>query len=147
MIGRFETFTLAISEISQCWNKIAEEEMKAYELKGAYAIYLVALYRNSDGITAAELCSLCNKDKAEISRAVSVMEKKGLIKKEGAQYRAKIMLTEDGKKLSSRVRERVIIAVEAGGFGLSDEERDVFYHSLEVISSNLKKISKDGLPK
>ena len=43
------------------------------------------------------------------------------------------------------VRERVKLAVEKGGQGLSEEERETFYHALEVISSNLKAISKDGL--
>ena len=38
-------------------------------------------------------------------------------------------------------------AVEIGGKGLSDEQREVFYHALEVISSILKEVSREGLPK
>lgn len=150
MLGRFETFTFAISEISQCWNKIASEEMKAYNLKGAYAIYLVALYRNSEGITAAKLCEMCNKDKAEISRAVSLMEERELIKREkvGANgYRAKIMLSDKGMKAAKQVKERVAVAVNEGGRGLTDDERNIFYHALEIIAANLKTITKEGLPK
>ncbi len=150
MIGRFATFTLAISEISRYWNKIAAEEMKAYDLKGAHAVYLVALHRNTDGVTATNLCEICNKDKAEISRAVSLMQKRGLVKKENVTtntYRAKISLTEEGMRAASQVRERVIVAVEAAGMGLTEEMRDTFYESLTRISANLKRISKEGLPR
>ena len=33
MVDRFEKFSLAISEISRYWHKIAAEELKPYELK------------------------------------------------------------------------------------------------------------------
>ena len=81
MVDRFEAFTYMISEVSQYWNKIAALEMKKYGLKGLYALYLVTLSRHSDGITAAELSEISNKDKAEISRAVSVLEKNNLVKR------------------------------------------------------------------
>ncbi len=148
MVGRFGVFTLAISELSQYWNKIAAEEMKAFDLKAPYAIYLITLYKNPDGITAAGLCEACNKDKAEISRAISLLEKRGLITRDStASYRAPITLTESGKKAALSIRERINIAVEAGGKGISDSEREIFYKCLEIILANLKKISKEGLPK
>lgn len=148
MIGRFETFTYAITEISKYWNKIAVEEMKVYELKGAYAIYLVSLNRFPDGITSAQLCEICSKDKAEISRAVSLMEQRGLIIREHKgdnMYRALIKLTEKGKTAAAQIRERAQKAVEAGGRGVSKEDRETFYNVLGTISENLKKISKEGL--
>ena len=147
MLGRFETFTLAISEISQCWNKIAADEMKAYGLKAAHAIYIISLYRNS-GVTAAELCEICNKDKADISRSLSVMESSGLILREKTgdnAYRAKIFLTPKGVEAAEQIKQRVILAVQKAGSGLCETEREVFYKSLESILANLKKISKDGL--
>lgn len=150
MINRFERFTAAIAEISQSWNKIASEEMKCYDLKGAYAVYLLELYRHPDGITAANLCELCIKDKSEISRAVALMEKRGLAVREntGANaYRALIKLTDEGKKAANHVRERAKVAVTEGGNGIADENREIFYQTLELIASNLKTISKEGLSK
>ncbi len=150
MIERFEVFTSAIFQISQSWNKIATDEMALYDLKGAYATYLVTLFQNREGVTASRLCEICNKDKAEISRAISVMEEKGLIFRENVtvnSYRALIKLTEKGAEAAEKVRERVKVAVAEGGKGLSDSEREIFYSSLEKIASNLKKISKEGLPK
>ena len=150
MIGRFETFTFAISAISQYWSKIALEEMKNYGLKGTCAIYLVELYRNPEGITATKLSEISGRDKAEISRAVSALEKKGLVERENVSsnsYRALIKLTDEGKKATELVRERVKIAVELGGKGVDEHDREIFYKALEKIASNLKEISKEGLPK
>ncbi len=148
MIGRFEIFTLALSEMLTSWNKIATDELKPFSLKGGYVVYLVALYKYSDGLTSANLCELCNKDKADVSRAVCEMEKKGIVERKNVTvngYRAKITLTEKGKEITHALRERVKLAVEKGGEGLSDEQREKFYEALGVISENLKKISKEGL--
>ena len=48
MVDRFEKFSLAISEISRYWHKIAAEELKPYELKSTHAIYLTTMYRYPD---------------------------------------------------------------------------------------------------
>lgn len=148
MVGRFEVFTLGLSEIMSSWNKIAAEEMKAFGLKGTYVIYLIALYKHPEGLTAANLSEKCNRDKAEVSRAIASFEKKGLVKRENTTingYRAKITLTEQGRESTKALRERVKLAVEKGGEGLSEEQRESFYNALETISANLKKISKEGL--
>lgn len=148
MIERFEIFTLSLSEILTSWNKIAAEEMKPFGLKGAYVVYLISLFKIEEGLTSAKLCELCNKDKAEVSRALSVMEGRGLIQRASNtenRYRAKITLTEEGKKLTLALRERIKIAVERGGMGLSEDEREIFYKALQTISANLKEITKEGL--
>lgn len=148
MIGRFETFTLSLSEITSSWNKIATDELKPFDLKGTYVVYLIALYKSTEGLTSKNLCELCNKDKAEVSRAVSSMEKKGLIVRENVTvngYRAKISLTEKGRKATYEIRERVKLIVEKAGKGLTEEQRENFYIGLATISENLKEISKEGL--
>ena len=148
MVGRFEVFTLGLSEIMSSWNKIAAEEMKAFGLKGTYVIYLIALYKHPEGLTAANLSEKCNRDKAEVSRAIASFENKGLVQRENTTvngYRAKITLTEQGREATRTLRERVKLAVEKGGDGLSEAERESFYNALEKIAVNLKKISREGL--
>ena len=148
MIGRFETFTLSLSEMTTSWNKIASDELKPYGLKGAYVVYLIALYKYEGGLTAVNLCEMCNKDKAEVSRAIKTLEEKGFILRENVTvngYRAKITLTDMGRKATYNLRERVKLAVEKGGEGLTESQRESFYNALEIISSNLKAISKEGL--
>ena len=145
MIGRFEKFSLAISEINRYWHKIASDEMEKYGLKGPYAIYLVVMHRYPQGITSARLCEICDRNKADVSRAVSDMEKKGLVRREGAAYRAMLILTEEGICAARQVVERASRAVEEGGKGLSDERRLIFYETLDLIASNLREITKEGL--
>ena len=76
-MDRFEHFTLSIFSISRYWNKIATEEMKKYGLRGAYALYLVMLASYEGRITAAKLADLCQRDKADVSRALSAFHKEG----------------------------------------------------------------------
>lgn len=149
MINRFKTFTVAISEIWQHWNKIAADEMKHYQMKGAYAVYLVILHSNPDGVTSTQLGEMSNRDKAEISRAVSDMEKSGMIKREIVHknsYRALLKLTEKGSIAAEKVQKRAMLAVEEGGKGISDADRENFYHCLLTIAANLKNLSEEGLP-
>ena len=148
MIGRFETFTLALSEITSSWNKIAAEELTPYGLKGGYVVYLIALFKSTEGLTAANLSEMCNRDKAEVSRAVRALESKGFLKRDltkSGNYRAKITLTEEGRNITHEIRERIKLIVETAGTGLSEDERESFYTSLDMISKNLKKISKKEL--
>ncbi|MBO5259851.1 MAG: winged helix DNA-binding protein [Agathobacter sp.] len=150
MVERFERFLFTISEISRSWHKIAADEMEKYDLKGPHAIYLTTMYRYEEGITAARLSELCGKDKSDVSRMMNIMEKKGLVKKEGVNqnlYRALLKLTDEGKVAAEHVRERASLAVEIAGKDLTEEKREIFYESLETIASNLKELSKEGLPK
>lgn len=150
MIDRFERFSIAISEISRCWHKLTAEEMEKHGLKGPHCIYLLAMYRSPDGVSASQLCEKCGKDKSDVSRMMSIMEKKGLVTKESIHqnlYGGVFKLTNAGKKAAEFVCDRASLAVEIAGSDLSEEERRVFYRSLELIASNLRRLSRDGLPR
>ena len=149
MLNRFARFSLAISEIDRCWHKLAADEMAKYELNSPHAVYLTTLYDYPEGITAAKLGELCCKNKADVSRMVRIMERKGLVRKVAIGvnlYRAKLLLTEKGRQAAEHVKQRAAVAVELGGAGMTDEEREVFYRCLERITANLQALSKEGLP-
>lgn len=145
MVDRFEKFSYFISEISHYWHKIANDVMGEYGLKGPHSVYFTTMYQYPDGITAAKLCEVCSRDKADVSRAITVMEKNGLVVKEGANYRAQLKLTNEGKKVAEQINARAAAAVEYGGKGLTDEQRESFYEALEIICSNLENLSAKGL--
>ncbi len=147
MVERFARFTLAIFEISRCWHKLAAEEMERYGLKGPYAVYLVAMVRCPEGLTAAQLCEMSGRDKADVSRAVNLMEQGGLLVREGSAYRAVLKLTQSGEAAANQLCRRVGLAVELAGKGISDADRETFYAALEAITANLQLLSKQGLPK
>ena len=98
MDHRFERFSLAIFEISRCWHKLAADEMAKYGLKGPHAMYLVTIRRFPEGVTSAQLSELCGRDKADVSRAVSLLEEKGMIYREGNLDRALLKLTDKGRE-------------------------------------------------
>ena len=149
MIDRFEQFVSYISAIHRDVQKIERDEMVKYGLKGAYAQYLVAMHRYPDGITAAELCDVCGKDKAAVSRALSEMEGRGLIVKHcnhDNQYRAQLRLTEAGMDAADYVCRKAVAAVKIAGQELTDETRTILYRALRGIAAHIQKISEEGIP-
>ena len=123
--------------------------MAKYDLNSPHAVYLTTLYNFEEGVTAAKLGELCCKNKADVSRMVAILEKKGLVRKEaigGNLYRAKLRLTEEGKQAAEHVQRRAALAVELAGSGMTDTDREVFYRCLERITINLQTLSKEGLP-
>ena len=149
MIDRFARFSLAISEIDRCWHKLAAEEMAKHDLNIAHAFYLTTLIQYPQGITAAKLSELCCKNKADVSRMISILEKKGLVRREtiaGKLYRAKLLLTESGRQAAAHVQGRAALAVELAGSGMTDTDRETFYRCLEQITARLQVLSKEGLP-
>ena len=150
MLNRFSRFSLAIAEIDRCWHKLAAEEMAKYGLNSPHAVYLTTLSGFKEGITAARLGELCSKNKADVSRMVGILEQKGLVRKEavgGNLYRARLLLTEEGRQAAEHVQQRAALAVELAGSGMTEEEREVFYRCLERIAANLQELSREGLPK
>ena len=82
-------------------------------------------------------------------RMMSIMEKNGLVSKEGVSggaYKGAFRLTDEGKKAADFVRERACLAVCHAGINVSDEKREIFYEVLDSFSENLKKLSEEGLP-
>lgn len=149
MLNRFEQFTSAIAAITRDVQRIERDEMEKHGLRGAFAQYLLAMSRHPEGITAAALCEVCDKDKAAVSRILSEMDSKGLLMREtggGSQYRAKLFLSPTGQEAADFVKERASIAVELAGAGLSDEDRKTFYAALGLIAANLQSISQNGIP-
>lgn len=149
MVERFEKFSLAITEISRSWRRLATEEMEKYGLKGTHATYLTNIYRFENGVTVSQLCELSGKDKSDASRMISILEEKGFVEKKvvgGSLYRGLLVLTEKGKQAAEQVSRRASKAVELAGRDLTDENRAIFYQALESIVQNLKQLDRDGIP-
>lgn len=148
MVSKYEIFSTVVSSLYRDIQRIERIEMEKYGLKGPHAQCLVVMDRYPDGITAARLCEICERDKAAISRTVAELEEAGLIfrrEPKGIHYRIPLILTEAGKAAAQNVNAVAGRAVEMAGAGLNDEQRTVFYHVLGVIASNLHTISRDGL--
>ena len=149
MLGRYQQFSYIVSVINRQIQKIERDEMVKYGYKGAFAQYLIAIRRHPEGVTSAQLSEICDKDKAAVSRVVTEMIEKGLVMRKCTSeslYRAKLLLTQEGCRIADFVAGRAAAAVEAVGNELNDEERKMFYSTLDFIAGKLHTISRDGIP-
>ena len=149
MTTRFELFSSSIYGIYRDILKIQRDEMTKHHLKGSYALYLTALLHNPEGLTATQLCEVCDKDKAAISRVISELEQKELVTRVSTNdtfYRAKLKLTEQGQTIAEQVDRAAGVAVEMATRGMSEENRKIMYECLGLIAVNLRGICKDGIP-
>ncbi len=148
MISKYELFSNSVERLSRDIQKLERMEMARYGLKGPHAQCLLALSRYPQGMIATELCELCEKDKAAISRIVAELEEAGLVQRlerNGTRYRATLVLTPSGREAAEVVSRTAKWAVERAGEGLTDGDREVFYRVLSLIAENLHSICKDGL--
>lgn len=148
MISKYELFSTSVASMQHDIQRIERVEMAKFGLKGPHAQCLLAMSRYPKGITAAQLCEVCEKDKAAISRTLAELEERGMVcrmENNGSRYRAKLMLTQQGAAAAEAVKERAQLAVEQAGAGLDDSQREIFYRVLALIAGNLHAICKDGL--
>lgn len=144
MKERFETFTGLIAKISRNIRKIKNLEMAEYELRSTHVSCLFYLY-SADILTATDLCERCEEDKATISRALDFLEENGFVTcetKSAKRYKSPLLLTEKGREAGGKIFEKVNRVLEDVGAGLTDEEREIFYRSLTIISNNLDRITR-----
>ena len=148
MENRYELISASISSMYHDIQKIERIEMAKYGLKGPHAQCLLAMKKHPQGITAARLCEICEKDKAAVSRILAELEEAGMILREnrnGSRYRASLTLTEQGVAAAEAVVEKARQAVEVAGIGFDEKEREVFYRVLAIIAGNLHKLCREGL--
>ena len=142
MLNRFGEFVTGITACYKSIQRIKSAEMTEFGLKGTHVMCLFYLHHNPDGLTAAQLCQLCDEDKAAISRTLNELEIKGYTMTElsaGRKYRARVCLTDEGIGISCHIDKLIEGWVTVGGAGLTEEQRAGFYNALNLIAGNLKK--------
>lgn len=150
MVTKYERFSLSVSRICQDIQKIERLRMEQLGLRGPHAQTLLALHRYPEGVTAVQLCDICLKDKASISRSIAELEEKGMVcrvRNHGSAYRARLKLTPEGIAAAEAVSRQAVEAVEQAGVGLEDSQREVFYRVLDLIAENLHEICRNGQKK
>lgn len=148
MESRYELISGSLASMYHDIQKIERMEMAKYGLKGPHAQCLLAMKRHPEGITAARICEVCEKDKAAVSRILSELEAAGMVVREnrnGSRYRASLLLTQQGNLAAEAVVEKARLAVELAGTGFGEAERETFYRVLAIIAGNLHKLCREGL--
>lgn len=140
MIQRFESFITGITVCYKYIQRIKNAEMTEFGLKGIHVSCMFYLNSNPEGLTSAELCSLCCEDKATISRIVADLRKQGYIAPTGGKnYREKLHLTPAGEDIAKQMIPLIKSWVAVGGEGMTESQRTEFYDSLALIADNLGK--------
>ena len=142
MVNRFKLFTILNSKINRCIRKIKSDEMLEFNLKSTHVSCLYYLYEQN-GLTAKELCDICDEDKAAISRSLDFLENNGYLRcdsKTVKRYKSPIDLTEKGVWVAKKISEKIDRILDEASVGLTEENRQIFYQSLNLISDNLEKI-------
>lgn len=142
MEDRFKKFTILINRIIRNIHKLKSEEMGRLGLKSTHVSCLYYLYREGD-MTARELCDICDEDKGAISRAIEFLEEDGYLtcsSKTEKRYKSPIQLSEKGKEIGEFICNKVDGFLEKASEGLSEENRKIFYESLDLISNNLQRL-------
>ena len=119
--------------------------MSSFGLKSTHVSILYYLYKE-DGLTAKELCDVCEEDKAAVSRSILALEKEGYIgceSKTEKRYKSPIKLTDKGRQTGKQIVEKIDRILNSASLGLSEENRNIFYQSLELITENLKNICEN----
>ena len=158
MRDRFETFTVLISSISRSIRRLKTEETAEFNLKSPHVSCLYYLYK-AESMTAAELCEICDEDKAAVSRSILYLEQNGLLLRNtgtrtgasrgaGKHYRAPLTLTDWGREVAAKLAERVDRVLDEVAVGVSEEERAILYRCLKQIDRNLANLceQKYGAP-
>lgn len=139
MIQRFQEFLTGITVCYKYIQRIKNAEMTEFGLKGTHVACMFYLAHNPEGLTAAQLCSLCAEDKATISRTVADLRARGYMEPMGEKnYRAPLRLSGPGLEIARQMDPLITSWVEIGGDGLTEEQRETFYQTLALISHNLR---------
>lgn len=147
--SRFGNFIYYIEEVSLSLRRLCNKVMKEYGLKGPYMVYFTSLAKSEDGMSSQELAEVCCKDKADVSRDVKALEQAGYLCRRAdnpSRYRSHVLLTEQGKEIAEKLFNMAGNMVMRVGGELKDLERESFWYSLELIASNLRKLSDAGYP-
>ena len=142
---RFREFTVLLSNIGRAINKIKNYEMSKFGLKGSQVNCIFYLYGNEDGMTATELCNLCEEDKAGVSRALKDLEEKGFVEcksdENKKKYNSNLKLTPKGEEVAEFISGKINDIINYDKNYISDEELKSFYNTFNKIYDNLKIIS------
>jgi len=127
-----------ISVLHRQFQMYLNRELKAYGIRSSEYIYLVNLYEK-DGVSQETLSRNLYINKAATARAISRLEKLGLVRRtrDAADARAyAVTLTPDGLKLRGVIHDKLQKWTRTLESGLTDEEYAFMLRTIKRMSAN-----------
>ena len=146
MTDRFETFTTLISKITRSIRRLKSVKSSKFNLTGPCVYCIYYLYKHNEGLTARELCLLCDEDKAAISRTLEHLEDNGFIVCNSStkkRYNSPLLLTPKVNEVGKKFVNIIDNLLNEASTNVTIEERDALYSALTKICNNLQKICDD----
>ena len=138
---RFDHFYHLLSGSLKSIQKLKVLGMLPFGLTGAHTMCLRHLYNSPDGLTRSEIVSLCDIDKAQVSRVINELCAKGYVLEtdgENINYKKRLKLTPIGKDTTEKINGLVRDISCFVSSDIPEEELSIFYKTLEAISQRLE---------
>lgn len=136
---RFEIFSTSIMHVVRSVQILKSHKMAEYGLKGTNAVCLCRLLEGEGGLTAAELSSACELDKAQVSRSMAELQEKGFVVREGEdarRYKQRYILTPAGQHAALDIRHTINEIEQTASKNIPPASLDHFYHTLYKLCDN-----------
>lgn len=142
---RFGKFTLLIDGIYKSIGRVKFDVAPDLGIKSVHVFWLYALSESPEGLSSAELAQASSVDRSLVSREIAYLRAKGYITtgSQGSKrgYNSRHILTDDGRALAEKLRERALEIQNKVGKDITEEELGNFYKTLEKIHTNFAKIT------
>ncbi len=137
---RLDKFMTLVIGASRSVTRLKAKYMNEYGLGSTHTMCIRQLYSSADGLTRTQLADRCELDKAQVSRIIGELAKRGCISEEQAKsnYKRKIMLTDEGRRIAEDINKIVLRINQFVSATLTDEEITIFYKVFKQICENLK---------
>lgn len=138
---RLDVFSSFVVGASRSVTRLKGKYMTAYGLGSTHTVCIRRLKGARDGITRTRLAECCELDKAQVSRIVNDLSKKGYVTEspERSRYKRKIRLTEAGMRIADDIDRIVLDINNFVSSEIPEEEINTFYKVFETICNNLKR--------
>ena len=136
---RFEIFSTSVLRLVRSVQILKARKMAEYDLKGTNAVCLCRVLESEGGLTATELASACELDKAQISRSMAELMEKGFVTKESdaaRRYKQRYLLTPAGQHAALDIRHTIMEIEQTVSKNIPPASLDHFYHTLYKLCDN-----------
>ena len=146
-LQRFEMLSTSINQLIKSIQFIKSRKMAQYDLKGTTCLCLCQIFRSEGGLTAGELSTFGEIDKAQVSRCVTELTERGFIfrdDEEGRRYKQKYRLTEEGRAAAEDIIATLTRLQDVATTGIEQEDLEAFYRVLNILCENFSDLLMQG---
>lgn len=144
MEDHFFVFAVSVARLNKLVQKLKTRGMALLDMKAAHTMCMYHLMDAREGLTFSELVQGCDLDQALVSRVLSQLTEKGMVRKDGlpGKYNARYCLTEQGTAVARQIAVWVSRVQERANVGIDPEDLKVFYRVLRRLLANFEAMVK-----